>query len=194
VATGTGLSGGPITGTGTIVLANTAVSAAAYTSPNLTINAQGQITAATNVVVPSWIKCTVTNNGTDLVVTGTGCTLASTAKAAALTQNIILFALPARGYVSSYRVKSSTAFTGTTTLKAGLGTTASTDFFLVSSTGYDLKAAVSATNMTTTLPLAEGSDTAAGTNAVLSLTSTVDNLSAIATGALDVWVLFSTLP
>lgn len=55
IATGAGLTGGPITTTGTIALTNTGVAAATYgnatTVPQLTVDAQGRITAASGVAI-----------------------------------------------------------------------------------------------------------------------------------------------
>jgi len=63
IIAGTGLSGGTITTTGTIAISSTAVSAGSYgsatSSPTLTVNAQGQLTAASNVTItPAWTSIT----------------------------------------------------------------------------------------------------------------------------------------
>ena len=55
VATGTGLTGGPITTTGTIAISNTAVTAASYgaasTVAQFEVNAQGQLVSASNQAI-----------------------------------------------------------------------------------------------------------------------------------------------
>jgi hypothetical protein len=77
VATGTGLTGGPITSTGTISIANSGVTAGTYGStsqvPSYTVNAQGQLTAAANITIsPTDIGAVTSVSGTANEIASTG--------------------------------------------------------------------------------------------------------------------------
>lgn len=79
INTGTGLTGGPITTTGTIAIANTGVAAATYGSSTevaqIAVNAQGQITSASNVAISASAIGAVTSvSGTPNEITATGTT------------------------------------------------------------------------------------------------------------------------
>jgi len=79
INTGTGLTGGPITSSGTISIANTGVSPATYGTaaavPQIVVNAQGQITSATEVAIdPAAIGAVASVTGTANEIDAVGTT------------------------------------------------------------------------------------------------------------------------
>ena len=92
VASGTGLTGGPITTSGTLSIASTGVSAASYGTtssvPTIAVNAQGQITSASNTSIAisgGAVSGNIAGNAanvTGIVAIGNGGTGATTAATA----------------------------------------------------------------------------------------------------------------
>ena len=90
INTGTGLTGGPITGSGTISIDNTTVTAGSYGSSTqvgtFTVNAQGQLTTAASVTItPAAIGAVSSVSGTANEITATGTTTVVLSLPAALT-------------------------------------------------------------------------------------------------------------
>ena len=174
ISTGTGLTGGPITSTGTISIANTTVISGSYgTASNVatfTVNAQGQLTAASNTAIAiavGQVSGAVPN--TRQVIAGTGLsgggnlasdvTLSVTANSVqqlvgvqnngvlASTEPTINF-IPS-GYVTVVVADDSTGKRANVTLgTAGLGTMASQNANNVNITGGTIN--VQTTNLTAT--------------------------------------------
>jgi hypothetical protein len=111
-----------------------------------------------------------------------------------LTQDVVLFNLPAKGYVSDTRIKTAVTCTLTTTALTGLGTAASNVYYQAQT--YNIQAAVGATNLSD-VTAARGSSTAAATDVVASLITTAgaETVDTLAVGcAVDYSLLWGVLP
>jgi hypothetical protein len=175
VDTGTGLTGGPITTTGTVSLANTAVTAGVYgnatTVSQVTVDAQGRITNAVSVAIQFDGNGTVTNVATGTGLTGGPITTTGTISLANTTvtvgsygdaSTVGTFTVDAQGRLTAAanatisipasQVTGSNITLGNTTLTLG-GTTTSVGNLTLAGANISATTNANATFVTSSLPL-----------------------------------------
>ena len=161
-------------------------------TPNpLTVNPGG--------AVPAWAKYSLVAiaNGVNGCANANGCWqvngVLGANKTAGFTQDVVLFALPPNGQVTDWRMKTTSACTGTATALSGLGVTGNNVLFRPQT--YNIAVAPGNTNLSTGPTAGAGTDTAAGTNVVASLITTVQNVDQLVAGCqVDYSVLWAVLP
>lgn len=121
-----------------------------------------------------------------------GTTGPGAAVTAGLTQSVPLWWISPKYKIVSTEMRTTTAFTGTTTLTATLGDSVGGGTIYSQSTPYNLQTAVGNTNFQDFTPNTSAS--LAGSNLVLSLTSSVNNLTSISAGVLRVTFCVASVP
>lgn len=194
IDTGTGLTGGPIFGVGTISIANTGVTAGSYGSSTsvgvFTVNAQGQLTVANSVAISASAIGAVTSvSGTANEITATGTTNVTLSLPTALTftgktvtggtfsNTTVTGATQTGGTINNTPIGGSTASTGAfTSLTASVSASVGGDTVTTNTAAQTLtnKSMSGSTNTFTNIPnsaLTNSSITLGTTNIALGGTS-----------------------
>lgn len=139
----------------------------------------GTAVAGTVGVFPQWVK--VTKTYTDW-------------SAAATSNSITVYTLPAGGIVHAWKAKTSTNFQGGTIATYQLNSLGiSGNASKYGSANYDMKSAVSATNgALVTAQYSTIDSQSATTNITATASTTGANLNAATQGSVDIWILVST--
>ena len=198
VNTGTGLTGGPVTTTGTISLANTTVTAGSYGSassvPVLAINAQGQITSAVNtsISIPaSAINTVIPNSGlqnSSITINGNTVSLGGSTTITASTSGTLTLGTGLTGGSFNGSTNVTTAIANTTVTAGSYGSASSVPTYTVNAQGQltaaaNTSIAIDAGQITTgTISSSRISGSYTGITGVGTLTAGTWNASTVAAG------------